>query len=98
LTTVLMDRMRLRACDFIVGGSKACCWTLATPHPTARENKIRITWAGSGNSMRISKKIEEKSFNPVTQFHSAFILRMNHFFNNLQATEASKRLRCFCFT
>jgi preprotein translocase subunit SecY len=25
LTTVLMDRMRLRACDFIVGGSKACC-------------------------------------------------------------------------
>lgn len=25
LTTVLMDRTRLRICDFTVGGSKACC-------------------------------------------------------------------------
>lgn len=25
LTTVLMDRMRLRACDFMVGGSNTFC-------------------------------------------------------------------------
>lgn len=35
-TTVLIDRMRLRICPFIVGGSKLFCCVEETPRPTKK--------------------------------------------------------------